>query len=364
MISKPTDSQKKALAYVKKNSREGKRGFVLWYGGVRSGKTYGSVACMLEHASKREHTQYIIGGYTQRSVFANIAPIFREMSKDCKVVGGVQRPRIEVGTNTFNVYGGGKAGDDRAIQGLTAGGVMLDEVELLDTDFILQCEARISLKGALRVYTSNKARRYSWAKKAYYDRAQRGELDCLLLDSDISENHHIDNDYIEERMREYSGVHLANFISNEFADPFTPIYLPDTVAEPIGKKPLVLAIFSEGHVRFNMPFYRDGDKWVIGRFLDDTEGLDDDTLYMVNHTARLLAREYMDKGEVRGYAPRFNERRTEIVKAAVDEGRIALSEGCELREHIDQYHHIGMYSNVVVGVFEQVAERLEAEVWL
>ena len=226
-----TKTQQEALNYISQN--KGKRRFIYWQGGVRSGKSYGSAMGMLEHALESPGDKlYIILAYTSPQGMTIYSPYFQTLAKqqglDCVVRRGTYDPHIMIthdqGSAKFMIRGADNDAKASAIQGLTIHGLLADEVANLNRATLHQAEARISEPGALRLYTSNKTSPYHWSTKYYVDRLQEGLIDGVILDSQTSDNKNVDNAYLEERKSEYQGDTLARFIDNKYTLDARPLY--------------------------------------------------------------------------------------------------------------------------------------------
>lgn len=360
-----TPTQKQALSAIAKSVADGERLFILWYGGVRAGKTDGACEGMVAHSLHRSDAMYILGGYTSRSVFSNIAPYLKKHAAanelHYKEYRGAVDPRIEIGDNLFAIYGGDKKGRDRAIQGATAAGLLLDEYELLDRDFIHQCEARISEPGALRIYTSNKTTRYTWAVKYYLNRALKGEIDALVLDADTGDNQFLDTSFIDEKVREYDDVVRGRFIDNKFsllADPLYRAGIKDGSPVTNGNVDLVI-IYHFGNDCFQIPLSDEGAVWRVNEVRYQTPPFDaaaaiPASTYLVNGAAPVLARELRNLGHnVVGYAPEFVNHSVEICQRAFADNKIALCPEAETAlEYVERYSVPGMYPGAVMTALE------------
>ena len=345
-----TKSQSEVMDLISKYGEDNTRLFILWYGGIRAGKTYGMVRAGVEHSLSRENVNYIVGGFTLRSIINNIAPYFKEICADLglkyKLVSGGINPRVDVGSNSFLFYGGDRLGRDQNVQGATASGLLIDEFELLNREFVKQCEGRISQAGALRIYTSNKGQPYSWAKREYYDRVIEGELDAILIDSNPDENNFIDGEFLDEKIAEYDDYHRRRFIENEFTLKLEPLYSPDMI-ECIDNYEVNLTIlYSYGRHHFTIPMLKetDGEIWVIGdiEYLDspvDAKVLSRYGTILVNSTASRLGRELITKRyNIRGYSDMFMPHKVELSQRAFGYGKVKVFEGAKNTvEAIDTY---------------------------
>ena len=260
-LDKATAGQLTVMSALQKAIECNERLFAWWMGGVRSGKSFGAAMAFLEHCRHREQAQYILLAYTAGQAAKIYGPYFETIGKIMGMTVHYSRstsdPKIEVwpdgrphkrgmtGGNTFLLRGADKEGRDRAIQGLTVDGLLADEVPLLHRPTLHQAEARVSKPGGLRIYTSNKQSEYHWTAKYYLKRINEGSIDGMVIDSHITENTHIDSDYIAERSAEFTGDTLKRFMDNEFTTDGTPIYPMGIDMTPCKGGQLVLSIY--GH---------------------------------------------------------------------------------------------------------------------
>lgn len=364
-----TPSQQTVFDLVQKYDRNNTRLFILWYGGIRAGKTFGAVDGLVEHSIARENTNYIVAGYVLRSIINNVVPYFQTIAKDRKlkiksIEGGVN-PRIELESNRFLFYGGDKHGRGKNIQGATASGLLIDEYELLNRDFVKQCEARISGDNAIRIYTSNKGQPYSWAKKEYYDRITNGEIEGVIVDSNPDENTFISDDYWEEKYSEFEGVYKSRFLDNEFSFDNQGIYPVKFADKILSDYPEVIVIYSYAQHHLTIPFYSEPGGYVIGEvehreFPINIDGFDNRSILLINSTAPVLGRELTyAKYYVRGYSDMFMPFKAELCQRAFGYGKVrVLDTAKECIEHIESYSVPGLSESPVIAAIESTIEYL------
>lgn len=105
------------------------------------------------------------------------------------------------------------ANDARAegkIRGITLAGAYFDELTLCPEDFFTQLLARLSVKGAKLIATTNPDRPTHWLKEKYIDKAE--DLDVLDLKFSFTDNPTLDKVYMESLKKEYQGVYYERFI--------------------------------------------------------------------------------------------------------------------------------------------------------
>ena len=365
---KPTKKQQQALAAVRKAIKARQRLLLLLYGGIRAGKSTAGVVGMVEHSQKHYGSTYGLGAYTLRQAFEIFEPKFFDVCESKGVTFHASRgsndPHFTVGDCRFMLSGGNDVGRDKNIQGLTWAGLLLDELPLLNRDFVMQCEGRTSDSAALRIYTANKPNPYHWTTKHYYNRAKKGQIAATLMDWDITDNPHISEDFIDERTNEYDDKYRNRFINNEFVLDQPPIYEPlfddgdndvDGVTVLYGNGPGYDMVQAAG-TEYGLLTHTS-----IPVTLKELDGLipDMDRVF-VNSERPMLARKIRAAGKaVRGYDAVFQPRRVEYTQIATGDGRLRVAQSAEeLIEEIALYSTGGMYRSGYVRGFEILGEYL------
>ena len=100
------------------------------------------------------------------------------------------------------------------IRGLTLQGAYCDEATKLPRDFWTMLLSRLRRRGAKLFATTNPDAPYHWLKAEYIDRAD--ELDLLDVKFSLTDNTALPEDYVENIMREYTGVFYRRFILGEW----------------------------------------------------------------------------------------------------------------------------------------------------
>ena len=370
-----TPSQNAVLAYVQDCMATGKRGFVYWMGGVRSGKSHGSCIALMEHLAHRQNRVYMVLAYTAKQALTifggTIESLAEERGMECKVLRGMSNPHIRFPESGNEVLfrGADKEGRDRAIQGLTLSGLIVDEVPNLHRATLHQAEARVSDPGGLRIYTSNKTTPYHWTTKYYHDRLQAGSLDGLLVDSAVADNPHVDAAYREERANEYEGNTLKRFMDNEFTLDAPAIYQPGKSNQGRGMPGYVAIFGHDSGYEVITASWRQGVLHVLsgdsyGAYQDVPELEFKDPVFLVNDAQTILARHLRSQGKtVRGYMGFFHPLYMEVLKQACRDGLLAVNQGAsDLWEAVDSYATAGCYDYPIMQAFEALAHPLKNHV--
>ena len=365
-IGELTPQQTVVMSHVESAIAEERRLFILWYGAIRQGKSTGAALSMLKHSQQRKGATYMISAFTGRQVIAIFYPIFKHyaalMGMPYHEVRG-SSPYMEIGDNLFLVYGGRNEGQDESIQGLTLAGLLLDEYPLLKYDFVAQAEGRTSVDDALRIYTANKNRSpYHWSSRLYYKRAEKHEINAVLLDSDTRDNQFVNEAFFQERINEYDDLHTARFIDNEFRLDRASLYDAQLDSD-IEDVPNISVLYCEGNVIsvLNASLTDYGFCVTSSPEYSVTVPISDMGLgetVMTNTDRPMLVRTLRRAGKrVRAYRGDFEPRRVDYTQTLLNDGRIRIKgELTPLLEAIDEYGTAGLYGDGRIRALEMLGE--------
>ncbi len=185
-------------------------------GSIRSGKTLTmSVSFILWATANFENSNFAICGKTIASLRRNVImqlPDWLDGICAVKEYRGKNYVEVSKGSrkNRFFLFGGKDESSYSLIQGMTLGGVLLDEVALMPRSFVEQALARCSLEGSKFWFNCNPAGPEHWFKKEWIDKAD--EKRVLHLHFTMN-----DNGSLSERVRQryeslYSGVFYDRYI--------------------------------------------------------------------------------------------------------------------------------------------------------
>ena len=368
-MDRSTPSQRQVMEYVRKQQQTRERGMVWWTGGVRAGKSFGSCIAMMEHQRHRQGKQYMVLAYTAGqaiNVFGTaMETIAAEMGFTTKLSRGAANPRLVVQDtgNEFLFRGADKAGRDKAIQGLTLDGLIVDEVPNLYRDTVHQAEARVSGIGGLRIYTSNKTSPYHWTTKYYVNRIKDNQIEGLLVDCVMQDNPHIDPDFLAERSAEFTGNTLTRFVNNEYALDFAPIYRPVIGRHDEADLCMGLWTIINSHHLGNEvimgELYPDKVQVCQALTLPHEQNIEipHESMVLLNGAQTLMARSLRRGGfSVRGYQDGFQVNRMNLlIQACTKELLWVDLDAVGLMEAVNSYHLPGNYEYPCMLAFEALA---------
>lgn len=190
-------------------------------GAVRSGKTLcmsiSFVSWALYHFSD---TSFALCGKTiaslRRNVVTPLLPVLNELgfSVDYKISRSVIEITRDGVTNRFYLFGGRDESSAALIQGMTLGGVMLDEVALMPRSFVEQALARCSLEGAKYFFNCNPEHPYHWFYVEWVKKHK--EKDMLYIHFTMEDNPSLSKAVINRYKNLYSGAFYERFVEGRW----------------------------------------------------------------------------------------------------------------------------------------------------
>ena len=186
-------------------------------GAVRSGKTTCmSISFVAWAFYSFEDTSFAVCGKTITSLKRNIVfPLtnaLRELGFVCNEK--LSQNLIEISykgrKNRFYLFGGRDEGSAALIQGMTLGGVLLDEVALMPRSFCEQALARCSLPGSKFWFNCNPENPMHWFYEHWIKKAK--DKNCLYLHFLMKDNPSLGKDIIKRYETLYSGAFYERFV--------------------------------------------------------------------------------------------------------------------------------------------------------
>ena len=192
---------------------------VIAEGAVRAGKTIIMGISFIVWAMNRGNKiQYALCGKTVGSVDRNlITPLI-----ECLVMRGYKVSRrdnkitINNGKNInyFFVFGGRDERSQDLIQGITLGGVLLDEVALMPRSFVEQALARCSVEGSKYWFNCNPEGPNHWFYQEHILKAKENKY--VRIHFDLEDNPSLTRETIERYKTMFAGVFYRRFILGEW----------------------------------------------------------------------------------------------------------------------------------------------------
>lgn len=165
-------------------------------------------------------TSFAICGKTvtslRRNIITPLLPVLTELGFQCREYVSKGMVSIEFGhaKNRFYLFGGKDESSAPLIQGLTLGGVMLDEVALMPRSFVEQAVARCSVTGSKLWFNCNPENPLHWFHSEWILKAK--EKNCLYLHFTMEDNPSLSKKIIERYKNLYSGAFYERFIEGKW----------------------------------------------------------------------------------------------------------------------------------------------------
>lgn len=213
--------QLKTLNWWCKGSPDFNKNGIICDGAVRSGKTL----CMsLSFVSWAFYAfsgcSFAMCGKTisslRRNVITPIVPVLNSLGFMVTEKISQNYLKIEKGgiTNRFYLFGGRDESSASLIQGMTLGGVLLDEVALMPRSFVEQALARCSLEGSKFWFNCNPEHPFHWFYNEWIKKTE--EKNMLYLHFTMDDNPSL-SDEIKIRYKNlYSGAFYERFIEGRW----------------------------------------------------------------------------------------------------------------------------------------------------
>ena len=186
-------------------------------GAVRSGKTTCmSISFVAWAFYNFDDTSFALCGKTITSLKRNIViPLINALQESGFVCNEkLSQNLIEISfagkKNRFYLFGGRDEGSAALIQGMTLGGVFLDEVALMPRSFCEQALARCSLPGSKFWFNCNPENPMHWFYENWIKRVD--DKNCLYLHFLMKDNPSLSQDIIRRYETLYSGAFYERFV--------------------------------------------------------------------------------------------------------------------------------------------------------
>lgn len=190
-------------------------------GAVRSGKTFSiGLSFFLWAMSSFHDTQFAVCGKTveavRRNLLVSVLHALRELgfSVEDKRSRNQITMRWQNRENTFYLFGGKDESSADLIQGITLGGVLLDEVALMPRSFVEQACARCSVTGAKFWFSCNPEGPAHWFYKDWICKAK--ERNVLHLQFFMSDNPSLAEDTKKRYEHAFHGAFYRRFVLGEW----------------------------------------------------------------------------------------------------------------------------------------------------
>ena len=183
-------------------------------GSVSSGKTWISlVLWALWVGTSPRDGNYLMVAKTLTSLRRNCLDLLEDMVGTDNFTYSLSKKEGTLFGRRVYLEGVNDARAESKIRGMTLTGAYCDEVTLFTEDFFSMLLTRLRQPCAKMIGTTNPDSPYHWLKTEYIDRAEKGEIDMLVMKFLIDDNSFLPAEYIESVKKEHIGVFYDRFIS-------------------------------------------------------------------------------------------------------------------------------------------------------
>ncbi|WP_207717351.1 PBSX family phage terminase large subunit [Anaerosporobacter faecicola] len=206
--------QNKLLNWWREESPHHDKDMIIADGSIRSGKT---IACICSFLLFTQETfpngeNFILAGKTMGALKKNVVKPMIQILTAWGWTYNYNRSEnyIEIGNNTYYMYGANTEASQDALQGLTAAGAYADEAALFPQSFIDQMIGRCSVEGAKVFMNCNPEGPHHYVKAEFIDKAK--EKNVYHLHFTMDDNLSLSQKVKDRFRRMFTGVFFKRFI--------------------------------------------------------------------------------------------------------------------------------------------------------
>ena len=188
-----SEQQQRLIHWWRPMVRASKNDFVIADGAIRSGKTIAMIIGFLTWSQESfSGESFILAGKTMGALKKNVIRPMLQMLEawgwPYTYIRSGTDARIEIGSNTYYLYGANTKASQDALQGLTAAGAYADEAALFPRNFIDQMIGRGSIPGAKIWMNCNPENPHHYIKEEFIDKASEKKVYHLhfMMDDNLT----------------------------------------------------------------------------------------------------------------------------------------------------------------------------------
>lgn len=217
-------NQQKRLMYYWQHPKFKKCNGVIADGSIRSGKTIAMICGFMMWSQTFKNGTFMIVSKSMGALEKNVLePLFKILNAwNWQYKYNATKHFIEIGTNTYYLYGAVNERSQDVLQGLTSYGVFADEVALYPKNFVNQMIGRCSVDGAKIWMNCNPKQPSHYFKKDFIDKAK--DKNFMYLHFVMDDNLTLSDDKKEQYKKMFSGVFYQRNILGQWVNADGLIY--------------------------------------------------------------------------------------------------------------------------------------------
>lgn len=188
-----SEQQQRLMHWWRPGLTSAENDFVIADGSIRSGKTIACIIGFLTWSQEMFSGQsFILAGKTMGALKKNVVRPMRQILEawgwSYTYIRSGTDARIEIGSNTYYLYGANTEASQDALQGLTAAGAYADEAALFPQSFIDQMIGRCSVDGWKVWMNCNPEGPHAYIKEEFIDKAKEKKVYRLhfMMDDNLT----------------------------------------------------------------------------------------------------------------------------------------------------------------------------------
>lgn len=188
-----SEQQQRLMHWWRPGLTSSENDFVIADGSIRSGKTIACIIGFLTWSQERFSGQsFILAGKTMGALKKNVVRPMQQILEawgwSYTYIRSGTDARIEIGSNTYYLYGANTEASQDALQGLTAAGAYADEAALFPQSFIDQMIGRCSVDGWKVWMNCNPEGPHAYIKEEFIDKAKQKKVYRLhfMMDDNLT----------------------------------------------------------------------------------------------------------------------------------------------------------------------------------
>lgn len=188
-----SDQQRRLMHWWRPGLLSAENDYVIADGAIRSGKTIACIIGFLTWSQEMfEGQSFILAGKTMGALKKNVVrpmlQILEAWGWPYTYIRSGTDARIEIGSNSYYLYGANTEASQDALQGLTAAGAYLDEAALFPQSFIDQAIGRCSVDGWKVWMNCNPEGPHAYIKEEFIDKAKKKRVYRLhfMMDDNLT----------------------------------------------------------------------------------------------------------------------------------------------------------------------------------
>ena len=188
-----SEQQRRLIHWWRPMTRASECNYVIADGSIRSGKTIACIIGFLTWSQEMHSGQtFILAGKTMGALKKNVIRPMLQMLEawgwPYEYVRSGSEPHIDIGSNTYYLFGANTEAAQDSLQGLTAAGAYLDEAALFPKSFVDQAIGRCSVDGWKFWMNCNPAGPHHFIREEYLTEEEKKKKKVYHLHFTMDDN--------------------------------------------------------------------------------------------------------------------------------------------------------------------------------